>query len=63
MPVPRQRLLLTLLDGFGGDLGNLDFQKLLFLYMQECEIVCGRKKGSVPCGYRKDNHRPVLPFA
>jgi hypothetical protein len=38
MPVPRQRLLLTLLDGFGGDLGNLDFQKLLFLYTQECEI-------------------------
>jgi hypothetical protein len=31
----RQRQLLTLLDAFGGTAGNLDFQKLLFLYCQE----------------------------
>lgn len=37
MPAARQRLLLTLLDVLGGDVGNLDFQKLLFLYAQECE--------------------------
>ena len=31
----RQRLLLQLLDAVGGTLGNLDFQKVLFLYCQE----------------------------
>lgn len=31
----RQRQLLTLLDALGGTAGNLDFQKLLFLYCQE----------------------------
>ena len=31
----RQRQLLALLDAFGGRVGNLDFQKLLFLYCQE----------------------------
>lgn len=31
----RQQLLLTLLDAFGGASGNLDFQKILFLYCQE----------------------------
>src|SRR4051794_38917081 len=31
----RQRQLLTLLDAFGGTTGNLDFQKVLFLYCQE----------------------------
>lgn len=31
----RQRHLLTLLDALGGRVGNLDFQKLLFLYSQE----------------------------
>ncbi len=31
----RQRQLLTLLDAFGGASGNLDFQKILFLYCQE----------------------------
>ena len=31
----RQRRLLTLLDALGGHAGNLDFQKLLFLYCQE----------------------------
>lgn len=31
----RQRQLLTLLDALGGRVGNLDFQKLLFLYCQE----------------------------
>jgi hypothetical protein len=31
----RQRLLLGLLDAFGGTMGNLDFQKVLFLYCQE----------------------------
>ncbi len=31
----RQRRLLTLLDALGGPVGNLDFQKLLFLYCQE----------------------------
>ena len=31
----RHRQLLTLLDAFGGLAGNLDFQKLLFLYCQE----------------------------
>lgn len=31
----RQRQLLQLLDAFGGAVGNLDFQKLLFLHCQE----------------------------
>jgi hypothetical protein len=31
----RQRRLLALLDALGGSVGNLDFQKLLFLYCQE----------------------------
>ena len=31
----RQRLLLGLLDGIGGDASNTDFQKLLFLYCKE----------------------------
>jgi hypothetical protein len=31
----RQRKLLTLLDALGGSVGNLDFQKLLFLFCQE----------------------------
>lgn len=31
----RQRRLLSILDALGGALGNLDFQKLLFLYCQE----------------------------
>jgi hypothetical protein len=31
----RQRRLLSLLDALGGHAGNLDFQKLLFLYCQE----------------------------
>jgi len=33
----RQRLLLSLLDALGEPVGNTDFQKLLFLYTQECE--------------------------
>jgi uncharacterized protein (DUF488 family) len=33
----RQRLLLTLLDALREPVGNTDFQKLLFLYTQECE--------------------------
>ena len=32
----RQRLLLTLLDAVGEPVGHTDFQKLLFLYTQEC---------------------------
>lgn len=31
----RQKLLLALLDAIGGEVGNLDFQKLLFLFCQE----------------------------
>jgi hypothetical protein len=31
----RQRLLLGLLNAVGGSMGNLDFQKVLFLYCQE----------------------------
>ncbi len=31
----RQKALLSLLDAFGGEVGNLDFQKLLFLYCME----------------------------
>jgi len=31
----RQKRLLALLDAHGGEVGNLDFQKLLFLYCQE----------------------------
>jgi uncharacterized protein (DUF488 family) len=31
----RQRLLLALVDVLGGDVGGVDFQKLLFLYCQE----------------------------
>ena len=33
--LPRQRLLLDMLHALDGDIGNLDFQKLLFLYCQE----------------------------
>jgi hypothetical protein len=33
----RQRLLLALLEALGEPVGNTDFQKLLFLYSQECE--------------------------
>lgn len=33
--LPRRRRLLALLDAFGGRVGNVDFQKLLFLYCQE----------------------------
>jgi uncharacterized protein (DUF488 family) len=33
----RQKCLLALLDAHCGELGNLDFQKLLFLYCQEIE--------------------------
>lgn len=33
----RQRLLLGLLEALGGSAGNLDFQKVLFLYCQEAE--------------------------
>jgi len=35
----RQRLLLTLLDAVGEPVGHADFQKLLFLYTQECEAT------------------------
>lgn len=31
----RQKILLALLDSLGGEVSNLDFQKLLFLYCQE----------------------------
>lgn len=33
----RQKRLLALLDAFGGEVGHLDFQKLLLLYCQETE--------------------------
>ena len=33
----RQKCLLALLDSLGGEVGSLDFQKLLFLYCQEAE--------------------------
>jgi hypothetical protein len=33
----RQQLLLTLLDALGAPAGHTDFQKLLFLFTQECE--------------------------
>lgn len=33
----RQKRLLALVDAFGGEVGNLDFQKLLFLYCSEAE--------------------------
>jgi len=45
----RQRQLLLLLDAFGGSIGNLDFQKLLFLYCQEPES--GRLYDFVPYRY------------
>lgn len=35
----RQRLLLTLLDAVGAPVGHTDFQKLLFLYTQDCEAT------------------------
>jgi hypothetical protein len=34
----RQKHLLALLKALGGRLGNLDFQKLLFLYCQESGV-------------------------
>lgn len=33
----RQKCLLALVDALGGEIGNLDFQKLLFLYCREVE--------------------------
>ena len=33
----RQKRLLALVDALGGEVGNLDFQKLLFLYCRETE--------------------------
>lgn len=33
----RQKRLLALVDALGGEVGNLDFQKLLFLYCREAE--------------------------
>ena len=35
----RQKRLLALVDALGGEVGNLDFQKLLFLYCREAEGV------------------------
>jgi hypothetical protein len=35
----RQRQTLALLEAFGGRAGNLDFQKLLFLYCQEPDVA------------------------
>lgn len=35
----RQKCLLALVDALGGDVGALDFQKLLFLYCQEVETT------------------------
>lgn len=39
MLLARQKHLLALLDAFDGAVGNLDFQKLLFLYCQEPRAV------------------------
>jgi hypothetical protein len=41
MLVARQRRLLALLEVLGGTVGNLDFQKLLFLYCQETGASSG----------------------
>ncbi len=38
MLLDRQRQLLMLLSTLGGEVGNLDFQKLLFLYCQDAEV-------------------------
>jgi len=35
----RQRMLLTLLDAVGEPVGDVDFQRLLFLYTEECEAA------------------------
>lgn len=35
----RQKRLLSLVDALGGEVGNLDFQKLLFLYCREVETT------------------------
>jgi hypothetical protein len=35
----RQKCLLALVDSLGGDVGALDFQKLLFLYCREVEAT------------------------
>ena len=37
MLIKRQKLLLTLLDALGEPVSHTDFQKLLFLFTQECE--------------------------
>ena len=52
----RQRLLLELAGSFGGRLGNLDFQKLLFVHCQEMssnnpEGADARLYEFVPCKY------------
>lgn len=33
----RQKLLISMVDAFGGQIGAIDFQKLLFLYSKEFE--------------------------
>ena len=38
----RQKRLLALVDALGGEVGNLDFQKLLFLYCAEIEEMASR---------------------
>jgi Protein of unknown function, DUF488 len=35
----RQKRALALVDALGGEIGNLDFQKLLFLYCREVEVT------------------------
>ena len=51
-PVPRlftrQRHLLGLLDALGGNVGNLDFQKLLFLY---CQDLASSDSSATPPGF------------
>ncbi len=44
--ITRERHVLALLDALGGDVGNLDFQKLLFLYCQE--LFSSQSTAAVP---------------
>ena len=51
----RQRLLLGLLNALGGSAGNLDFQKVLFLYCQES--ASGQPYDFVPSADEERHHQ------
>ena len=57
MMLNRQKKLLALLDAHQGELDNMDFQKLLFLYCQEVETK--PSYDFVPYGLAVSPSRPM----